>query len=57
MSGPWEKDDKSAKATARKMLALVSDTIHGFLGQSGPIGCYTCHHNSTKPEIAPAAIP
>jgi hypothetical protein len=56
----FEKDDKPEKLQARKMLAMVGDTIHKFYGPSGPIGCYTCHHGETQPRLdgsQPAATP
>jgi hypothetical protein len=47
----WEKDDKPQKETARKMLAMVTATIHKYYGNTGPIGCFTCHHGSPQPEL------
>ena len=51
--GAWEKDDKPAKDVARKMLAMVRDTRHQFADIR--VGCFTCHHGASKPEMAPAA--
>jgi len=47
----WEKDDKQAKKTARKMLHMVTDIIHTFYGNQGQIGCYGCHEGAIKPEL------
>jgi len=47
----WEKDDKEAKKTARKMLHMVTDIIHTFYGNQGQIGCYGCHEGAIKPEL------
>ena len=51
--GQWEKDDKPAKATARRMLAMVQSTLKEFYGGAGPVGCYTCHRGAVKPETNP----
>jgi photosynthetic reaction center cytochrome c subunit len=52
VEGAWEKDDKPAKDSARKMLALVRD-IRQEYGSVGRIGCFTCHHGGVKPETNP----
>jgi hypothetical protein len=51
VAGAWEKDDKPAKNVARSMLAMVRDTRQEFTDIR--IGCPTCHHGASKPEIAP----
>jgi hypothetical protein len=56
VDGAWEKDDKPAKETARKMLALVRDTRAKFQ-DIARISCFTCHHGGIKPEINPPAAP
>ncbi len=48
--GNWDRDDKPAKDTARKMLAMVRDTRREFTDIR--IGCPTCHHGVSKPETA-----
>jgi hypothetical protein len=50
--GAWEKDDKPAKDSARKMLAMVRD-IRQEYADVGRIGCFTCHHGAVKPETNP----
>jgi hypothetical protein len=52
VEGAWEKDDKPAKDSARKMLAMVRD-IRQEYGSIGRIGCFTCHHGGVKPETNP----
>jgi hypothetical protein len=52
VEGAWEKDDKPAKDTARKMLAMVRDLRQKFT-DVGRIGCYTCHRGAAKPEVNP----
>jgi len=47
----WEKEDKEAKQTARKMLSMVHDIIHTFYGNQGQIGCFGCHEGAIKPEL------
>jgi hypothetical protein len=54
VEGAWEKDDKPAKNTARKMLAMVRDLRQQFT-DVGRIGCYTCHRGAAKPEVNPPA--
>lgn len=44
-----EKDDKPAKATARKMIQMVMDVnAKDFEGRHA-VTCYTCHRGSTEP--------
>ncbi|HEY4837345.1 MAG TPA: c-type cytochrome [Candidatus Acidoferrales bacterium] len=52
-----EKDDKQMKRTARKMLAMTMEINKAnFDGQnsSPAVTCYTCHHGSRQPLVAPA---
>ncbi|MDQ3819533.1 MAG: c-type cytochrome [Acidobacteriota bacterium] len=52
---PFEKDDKPAKVTARKMIQMVFDLNKGsFNGQGGAITCYTCHRGQPLPVSVPA---
>jgi hypothetical protein len=44
----WEKDDKPAKQTARKMISMVRDINNRFGAASG-VSCYTCHRGQTRP--------
>ena len=44
----FEKDDKPAKQTARKMIQLVRDT-NAKLGTATRVTCFTCHRGSTRP--------
>ncbi|MGA9769874.1 MAG: photosynthetic reaction center cytochrome c subunit family protein [Blastocatellia bacterium] len=50
--GAFEKDDKPAKQTARKMLNMVTTLGKQFYEKGNRISCYTCHRGKTKPEIA-----
>ena len=44
----FEKDDKSAKQVARKMIKLVRDT-NANLGSAGRVNCFTCHRGQPQP--------
>lgn len=44
----FEKDDKPAKQTARKMIQLVRDT-NAKLGTTTRVTCFTCHRGQTRP--------
>ena len=44
----FEKDDKSAKQTARKMIKLVRDT-NASLGSTARVNCFTCHRGQPQP--------
>ncbi len=49
----WEKDDKPAKRTARRMLQMTLDINKTHFNGRHAISCYTCHRGSTEPAIAP----
>lgn len=47
----WEKDDKEAKQTARKMwtfMAKVNQDLKQAIGK-GTVNCTTCHRGQVKP--------
>jgi hypothetical protein len=48
----FEKDDKEAKLTARKMVRMVS-TIGDFLNSASGVSCWTCHRGKAEPETVP----
>lgn len=49
-SGSFDKDDKPAKQTARRMIKMVLDLNRAtFAGQEG-VSCYTCHRGDVKPN-------
>ncbi|HVG33755.1 MAG TPA: c-type cytochrome [Pyrinomonadaceae bacterium] len=55
--GQFEKDDKPAKQTARRMIQMVFDLNKGSLsgiGSGGGVSCFTCHRGQTKPESVPS---
>ena len=49
--GEFEKDDKEAKLTARKMVRM--NTIGDLLNGAPRVSCWTCHRGRTTPETAP----
>jgi hypothetical protein len=49
----WEKDDKPAKRTARKMMQMVMDINKTNFEGRHAVSCYTCHRGSTEPAVAP----
>jgi len=53
VKGQFDKDDKPAKQTARKMLQMVEMLNKEFYGGSGPITCYACHKGQPHPKIIP----
>ena len=53
VEGAFEKDDKPAKQTARRMLNMVTAVGKQFYENGNRISCYTCHRGQPKPEIMP----
>ena len=49
-TNPFEKDDKPAKQTARRMINMVFDLNRGSFGGRNAITCYTCHRGQPKPD-------
>ena len=49
----FEKDDKPAKNTARKMLNMVHDINGANFPNNQVISCWMCHRGSAKPEAFP----
>jgi hypothetical protein len=54
-NGPWpmEKDDKLAKRTARKMIAMQERINHDFFGGHQEVTCATCHAGRAEPLPTP----
>lgn len=50
--GHFESDEKSAKQTARKMIAMVHGIDTQNFPSSNEVTCWTCHRGSTRPESA-----
>ena len=51
VQGQFASDDKPTKATARKMMQMVS-SINGA-NYNITVGCATCHHGHMTPEPTP----
>lgn len=53
VEGAFEKDDKPAKQTARKMLAMVGAISREIYKGPTSINCYTCHKGQPEPVSFP----
>jgi hypothetical protein len=53
INGQWEKDDKPAKATARKMIVMTRALNQQNFSPRVGVSCYTCHRASPKPALIP----
>jgi len=51
---PFEKDDKPAKLTARKMIQMVFELNKGSFNGTGAVSCYTCHRGKPVPISVPS---
>jgi hypothetical protein len=51
--GEFEKDDKPAKATARRMLRLTGVIAREYYNGQSPVNCYTCHRGQLQPDSMP----
>ena len=45
----FEKDDKTEKKTARKMVKMVMDLNANSFGGRNAVTCYTCHRGAAEP--------
>lgn len=52
VAGEFEKDDKPAKETARKMFTMVR-SINQTHFDGSPVTCWTCHRGQAKPQSLP----
>jgi hypothetical protein len=53
----FDKDDKPAKVTARKMMLMqfaINKDNKDIFGATGGVTCFTCHRGQTKPQVMPA---
>jgi hypothetical protein len=50
----FEKDDKAAKQTARRMIEMTRTLDRNSFGESQTITCYTCHRGQPQPVSVPA---
>jgi hypothetical protein len=52
----FEKDDKPAKTTARKMMLMqfdINKNNRAIFGSTGAVSCYTCHRGQADPALIP----
>ena len=49
----FEKDDKPAKQTARRMRTMVHQMNDNTFSGKGLVSCWTCHRGNIKPESFP----
>jgi len=49
----FDRDDKPAKQTARKMFRMVRAIGQDYFAGSNPVSCWTCHRGHAKPEFLP----
>jgi hypothetical protein len=50
----FDKDDKSTKLTARRMIQMVFDLNKGSFNGQAAVSCYTCHRGKPTPVSVPA---
>ncbi len=55
VQGEFEKDDKPAKETARRMLRMTGVVAREYYSGNSPINCYTCHRGQLQPASMPPA--
>jgi len=51
--GEFDKDDKPAKETTRKMFRMVRTIGTDFFAGNNPVTCWTCHRGQAKPQSLP----
>ncbi|HXI11770.1 MAG TPA: c-type cytochrome [Thermoanaerobaculia bacterium] len=52
-AGPFDKDDKPEKQTARRMIRMVLDINKGNFDGVNAVTCYTCHRGQPTPLTVP----
>ena len=56
VQGAFEKDDKQAKKTARKMMDMMFAINKDNFDGHREVTCYSCHRGSTDPVATPAVM-
>jgi photosynthetic reaction center cytochrome c subunit len=51
----FEKDDKPAKETARKMIVMTEELNKKVKAVDAKVTCFMCHHGSAEPQREPAS--
>ena len=49
----FDKDDRKAKQTARRMIQMVRDLNKGTFNTQGAVTCFTCHRGKPAPVSVP----
>lgn len=49
----FDKDDKKAKQTARRMIQMVQELNKGTFNTEGAVTCFTCHRGKPTPVSVP----
>ena len=49
----FEKDDKPAKAVARRMILMARQINENHFRETNLVSCWTCHRGKSKPEPMP----
>lgn len=52
-AGPFERDDKPTKQTARRMMRMVFEINGGNFGGGAAVSCHTCHRGQPRPQSVP----
>ena len=55
LEGQFDKDDKKAKQTARKMMQMTRALNKDHFADRREITCYSCHRGATAPVSTPVA--
>ena len=53
VSNGFDKDDKTTKQTARRMIQMTLDLNKGSFNNQGAVTCYTCHRGKPTPLSVP----
>jgi hypothetical protein len=56
VQGKMEADDKGAKQTARRMMAMTAAINKTSFGDRQQVTCYSCHHGLSRPAAMPAVL-
>lgn len=57
VEGQFDRDDKPAKATARRMIVMMDTINRANFGGRRVVTCYTCHNGRPTPKTTPVDLP
>jgi hypothetical protein len=52
VNNQWDKEDKPAKQTARKMFRMIGMLNKDFFDGKNAVSCWTCHRGNPHPPIS-----